>query len=147
MKSGPMFDPQSARNQCKLIWDSASGPRNKLPVKKKVGFTSDSSVTVKESLTQSRVPRRNSLVATRISFYEERPEPQTDDEVIQMESDGNHTSEVQVVFKYCYIKVREVKSYLILILKLCHLGLFLFKSTVCCWSDLRGMNCSKFKAD
>lgn len=95
MNAVSMFDPQSARNQCKLIWDSASGPRNKLPVKKKVGFVSDSSVTVNDTLTQCKYPRRNSLVASRICFYEERPES-VSDEVIPTDTDHIQTNDLQV---------------------------------------------------
>ncbi|XP_053380621.1 uncharacterized protein LOC128546151 isoform X1 [Mercenaria mercenaria] len=86
IKPVPLLDPHTARNQCKLIWDSAAGPRNTLPVKKKVGFVSESSQTVASSFSQSRYPRRNSLVATRISFYEDRTETIPSEEIPDTES-------------------------------------------------------------
>lgn len=90
VKPAPMFDPHVARNQCKLIWDSTAGPRHKLPVKKKVGFLNTSGGNVAAPVNQNRNLRRNSLVATRISFYEEKVDTET-------KEDGSpETREVQV---------------------------------------------------
>lgn len=89
-----MFDPHVARNQCKLIWDSTAGPRHKLPVKKKVGFLNTSGGNVAAPVNQSRNLRRNSLVATRISFYEEKVDTET-------KEDGSpETREVQVKISF-----------------------------------------------
>lgn len=75
-----MFEPHMTRNQCKLIWDSAThGPRHKLPGKKKVAFLRTQEPNGTGALSHNR-QKRNSLVATRISFYEDRNEVETNEE-------------------------------------------------------------------
>lgn len=71
LKSVPVLDPHSVRNQCKLIWDSSTHTPRK-PAKKKVGFADQSVRNVVQM--RSKQASNDSLVANRISYFEDKRE-------------------------------------------------------------------------